>query len=162
MSESDATKTKYTHHYVNVRGLPLHYLDYGGDGETVVALHGLLQNAHAFDGIAPLLVPHVHLIALDLPGRGGSAWAPPSRYVLTQYLLDVGYFLSSIDASQYTLLGTSLGGWISRMYATAHPDRVTKLVLNDCAVGGNFAAAYKIVHRMSSGPAEFADINEAI
>jgi esterase len=161
MSESGAGTVKYADHFINVRGLQLHYVDYGGYGEVVLALHGLLQNAHAFDSIAPLLVPHVRLLALDLPGRGGSEWAPPGRYKLTQYLLDLGIFLTKLGVPRFALIGTSLGGWMARMYATAHPERVTRLVLNDCAVGANLAAAADTVRRMVRGPAEFASIAEA-
>jgi len=161
MSESGAGTVKYADHYLNIRGLRLHYVDYGGQGDVVVALHGLLQNAHAFDGVAPLLVPHVRLLALDLPGRGGSEWAAPSRYTLTQYLLDLGIFLAKLGAPRFALIGTSLGGWMARMYATAHPQRVTRLVLNECAVGPDLLAACDIVWRMVRGPAEFASIAEA-
>src|SRR5262249_25568643 len=52
--------------YVNVGNLKLHHVDYGGTGEVVVALHGFIGTAQAFDHLAPLLVPHVRLIALDL------------------------------------------------------------------------------------------------
>ena len=48
----------------------------GGAVKTIIALHGLIQNARAFDAIVPALVPHVRLIALDLRGRGGSDWRP--------------------------------------------------------------------------------------
>ena len=161
MSESGAGTVKYADHYISVRGLRLHYVDYGGQGEVVLALHGLLQNAHAFDGIAPLLVPHVRLLALDLPGRGGSEWAPPSRYKLAQYLLDLGIFLRKLGAPRFALIGTSLGGWMARMYATAHPQVVTRLVLNDCALDANLPAACDAVRRMVRGPAEFASIAEA-
>ena len=152
----------YTDGYVDVRGLRLHYLDYGGNGETVVALHGLLQNAHAFDAIAPVLVPHVHLIALNLPGRGDSEWAPASRYCLPQYMLDLRSFLTKLGAPQYALIGTSLGGWMARTYAIAHPERVFRLVLNDCASSADVYAVYRTVKRMAEAPREFPTIRAAV
>lgn len=152
----------YADGYVNVRGLRLHYLDYGGSGETVVALHGLLQNAHAFNAIAPVLVPHVHLIALNLPGRGRSDWAPASRYSLPQYVLDLRSFLMKLGAPRYALIGTSLGGWMARTYAMAHPERISRLVLNDCASDADFSAVYRTVKRMAEAPAEFSTIREAV
>jgi pimeloyl-ACP methyl ester carboxylesterase len=161
MNRFRESRAKYTDRYINVRGLRLHYVDYGGSGELVLALHGLLQNAHAFDGIAPLLVPHVHLIALDLPGRGGSEWASPSRYLLMQYLLDLRSFLNSLGLQRCSFIGTSLGGWMARMYAISHPHQVTRLVLNDCAVGANLAAASDLVMRMADASAEFTSIEEA-
>lgn len=155
------SRAQYTDRFINVRGLRLHYVDYGGKGELVLALHGLLQNAHAFDGIAPLLVPHVHLIAIDLPGRGGSEWASPGRYTLMQYLLDLRSFLNGLGLRRCSFIGTSLGGWMARMYAISHPHQVTRLVLNDCAVGANLAAASDAVIRMTNASAEFTSIEEA-
>ena len=43
-------KVAYRDGYVKLRGRNVHYVDYGGAGEIVVALHGYVQNAHAFDG----------------------------------------------------------------------------------------------------------------
>jgi len=154
--------TSYIDCYFNARGLRLHYLDYGGNGQTVVALHGLLQNAHAFNAIAPVLVPHVHLLAFNLPGRGDSDWAPADRYCLPQYMLDLRSFLAELRATQYALIGTSLGGWMARTYAMAHPERVSRLVLNDCASDADLLAIYRTVKRMAEAPAEFATISEAI
>jgi len=66
-----ATRVGYSEGCVQLPDMRLHYVDYGGSGKTLVALHGLVQNAHAFQAIAPLLVPHVRLIALDMRGRSG-------------------------------------------------------------------------------------------
>src|SRR6516165_7521217 len=71
--------------YVTLPGMRLHYVDYGGHGEPLVALHGFVQNARAFDAIAPLLVPHVRLLALDVRGRGDSDWGPPDGYRWSHY-----------------------------------------------------------------------------
>ena len=63
--------------YVALADVRLHYVDYGGTGDPVLALHGLVQNAHAFDAIAPVLVPRRRLIAHDMRGRGRSSWGAP-------------------------------------------------------------------------------------
>ena len=46
------------------------------DGVPVLALHGWLDNAASFDALAPQL-PETRLVALDLPGHGGSEPRPP-------------------------------------------------------------------------------------
>jgi pimeloyl-ACP methyl ester carboxylesterase len=152
----------YTDGYATVSGLRLHYVDYGGHGETLIALPGLIQSARAFDSIAPLLVPHVHLIALDFRGRGQSDWGPAERYRIDQYLKDLKGFVAALGLGRIALIGTSLGGFVARLYATAHPDRVTRLVLNDCAIGGNLAGVYQVSTRPSHAPAEFAHIDDAV
>ena len=47
-----------------------------------VALHGWLDNAGSFDGVAPLVVsscPSQSVICLDYPGHGLSSHLPPGQ-----------------------------------------------------------------------------------
>ena len=148
--------------FVQIRGLCTRYVDYGGEGEVVLALPGLIQTARAFDSIAPLLVPGIHLIALDFRGRGGTQWGIPESYRLDQYLKDVREFINLMQFRSIGLIGTSLGGFIARMYATAYPARVSKLVLNDCAIGGNVTGMLRVGARPSTAPEEFATLDDAI
>lgn len=152
----------YSDGYADVRGIRLHYVDYGGDGEVLVALPGLRQNARAFDAIAPILVPHVHLIALDLRGRGESAWGPPEQYGWRHYMVDLQGVLSALDLTRYALIGTSLGGLLALMQAIVHPDRVTRLVLNDVALSLNFGGLLMGLEHNARTPPVFASIGEAI
>jgi esterase len=155
-------KLTYIDRYVTVRGLRLHYVDYGGGGPVVVAVPGLIQNAHAFDAIAPLLCPRFHLLALDLPGRGESDWAPANAYQVGEYLMDLKAFVTALNLRRIALVGTSLGAVVARLYATAHPFRVTRLVLNDCVIGGNLDGVFQVSTRSLRAPQEFADFSEAL
>ena len=148
--------------YVVVRGLRHHYVDYGGAGEVIIALPGLVQTARAFDSVAPLLVPHVRLIALDFRGRGETEWGPPERYRFDQYLKDVREFINLLGFDKVGFIGTSLGGFVARMFATAYPARVTRLILNDCAIGGNVAGMLRVGARPATAPEEFASLREAV
>jgi pimeloyl-ACP methyl ester carboxylesterase len=152
----------YQDGFVTVSGLRLHYVDYGGQGETVVALPGLIQSAHAYDSIAPLLAPHFRFLALDFRGRGASDWGPPERYRIDQYLRDLKGFLAALNLERMALIGTSLGGFVARLFATAYPARVTRLVLNDCAIGGALSGVCRVSARPSHAPQEFASIDEAV
>jgi len=149
---SGAIATGYRDGYIHVRGQRLHYVDYGGDGEALVGLHGLIQNAHAFDAIAPILVPHVHLFSFDLRGRGDSDWGPPERYTWKYYMADLVGLLAELGLSRFALIGSSLGGLLALMYGIAHPDRVTRLVLNDIALDMNFAGLLRATGRYAYVP----------
>ena len=102
----------------------IHYVDYGGEGEVVVALHGYGQNAHAFDGLAEALVPHVRLLAMDVRGRGDSFRGPRDSYRMNYYLQDLRQFLEALNLSKFALIGSSMGGTLGLLYAMAHPPRL--------------------------------------
>jgi len=155
-------KIEYRDGYVALLGRRLHYLDYGGAGEIVVALHGYVQNAHAFDGVAAALVPHRHLLALDIRGRGRSDWGPPECYRMNYYLQDLRDFFSVLGLSRFALIGTSMGGTLALLYAIAHPLEVTRLVLNDVTANTNRAAVVRTSLKFGFAPLEFASILDAI
>ena len=45
-------------------------------GQPCLLLHGWLDNAGTWSALAPLLPPHLHLVALELPGHGLSDHLP--------------------------------------------------------------------------------------
>ena len=148
--------------YVTLDDVRLHYLDYGGTGEPVVALHGLVQNAHAFDAIAPVLVPGRRLLALDLRGRGASDWGVPDSYRWSYYLRDLHQMLGTLGISRYALIGTSMGGTVAMLHAMARPGQVTALVMNDSSLGVNRAGMVRAAKRIGGAPATFASMSHAL
>ena len=58
-------------HTINTNNINLHYLHYEGDQPTIILMHGLTANAHAFDGLmAEGLGAAFHVLSIDLRGRG--------------------------------------------------------------------------------------------
>jgi pimeloyl-ACP methyl ester carboxylesterase len=97
--------------------------------ESVLALHGWLDNAASFDALAPLL-PEVDLVALDLPGHGRSAHKPPGAwYHYVDYFDAVLQAADALGFRRFTLLGHSLGGAIGSVLAAIAPERVAALWL---------------------------------
>src|SRR5215472_1883560 len=113
-------------------GVRLHYLDFGGKGKPVlVCIHGLTGNAHNFDALASHLSARYRVLSLDVRGRGDSAWGAPLDYNPQVYVSDLKEFLDALGIQRVNLLGTSMGGIISMMYAGGYPETVERLVLND-------------------------------
>jgi pimeloyl-ACP methyl ester carboxylesterase len=99
-------------------------------GQTpVLALHGWLDNAATFDGLAPQLSPRP-FVALDLPGHGESDHLPAvSSYLFIEYVAAVHAVLEALGWKSVTLLGHSLGAGVAATYAGTFPDTVSRLVL---------------------------------
>lgn len=96
---------------------------------TVLLLHGAASNALAWTGDIEPLAHTLRVCALDLPGEVGRSdpnrppWVGPA-YV--EWMEDV---LEALGVEQAALVGISQGGWAALKFATAQPQRVSRLVL---------------------------------
>ena len=118
--------------FISANGLKLHYLDFGNPSKPpLVCIHGLSGNAHNFDGLAPHLMNDHHVMSIDVRGRGDSQWGPPGEYTPPVYVSDLALMLDALELDRVTLIGTSMGGIISMIFAGGYPQRVERLVLND-------------------------------
>lgn len=103
----------------------------GSPGPPLVLVHGLGNDAGVWAQSVPALMKDHRLIVVDLPGHGGSA---PTQGPLS--IADEVAGLEALLAAQPgspppVLIGNSLGGWVSLLYAERHPERVSRLVLVD-------------------------------
>ena len=115
-------------HTIEVNGTRLHYQEYGTAGHRpMLCVHGGQAHSHWFDFVAPGFTPDHHVYAHDLRGHGDSAWADPSTYMFETHAADINAFLEKLDLKDVVLIGHSMGGMISLMYAAAYPGRISKL-----------------------------------
>jgi pimeloyl-ACP methyl ester carboxylesterase len=122
-------------------GLPLHARDYapmgvhGGDvtGLPVICIPGLTRNARDFEDLAPRIAARGRrVLAVDLRGRGLSAWDPqPLNYHPGTYAGDIVSLLAATGIDRAVFIGTSLGGLITLMLAAFRPEAIAAAVLND-------------------------------
>jgi pimeloyl-ACP methyl ester carboxylesterase len=98
------------------------------------------------------------MIALDVRGRGDSAWGPPGDYNATVYTSDLALLIDALGLARVALIGTSMGGSIAMMYAGGYPDRVERLVLNDIGPEIDSAGVARITDYMTAAPATFASL----
>lgn len=142
-------------------GLKLHYLDFGGEGKpALVCIHGLTGNAHNFDALASHLTPRYRVLALDVRGRGDSAWGPAMDYGPQTYVSDLKDFLDGLGIKRVSLIGTSMGGVISMMFAGGYPETVEHLVLNDIGPDIDPAGLMRIIAYVGQAPERFKDMAE--
>ncbi|MFZ3566515.1 alpha/beta fold hydrolase [Streptomyces sp. BH097] len=112
-----------------VDGRRLSYLDFGGPGAPLLALHGHYNEASAFASLAEALTPQWRVIALDQRGHGESDRA--RSYERDDYVADLAAFHRHLDTGPAAVLGHSLGGVNAYQYAARHADRVSALVVED-------------------------------
>ncbi|GAA4216710.1 alpha/beta fold hydrolase [Actinocatenispora rupis] len=107
-------------------GRRLSYLDFGGTGRPLVALHGHLSEGATFADLARQLGPEWRVIAPDQRGQGESDRA--GEYTREGYLADLEAFLDQLGLDRVALLGHSLGAINAYQFAARHPGRVSALV----------------------------------
>lgn len=101
----------------------------GGKGETLLFIHGFKGEKFSWYSYLKKLRPHFHVIAIDLPGHGGSSYDPNHSHDMFCYAKDVDQFIEQKGLKQFHLLGTSMGGGIAVIYASTHAEKVKSLIL---------------------------------
>lgn len=109
-----------------------------GSGPPLVLLHGFASSVYTWSEVLPALAARHDVVALDLPGFGGTETRP----TLTAQDLArvVPAVADGLGLGRYDLVGHSLGGAVAAVTAASHPQRVGRLVLVDAA-GFNLSAA---------------------
>lgn len=151
--------------FVEVNGLRLHHLDWGGAGRTpVVLLHGIRLHAHCWGDFARRYRGDYRVLALDARGHGDSAWSPEGDYHLHTYYEDLCGVLEACGLERVMLIGHSLGARTAMLYAHLHPERVEKLVLVDMGAGLPNPISRQDFSRITETPPpqDFASHEEAI
>ncbi len=118
--------------FLQIEAINLHYRDQG-QGPAIVALHGICDSLHTWDGWYEVLKDDFRFIRLDLPGFGLTGMVPDPYYSPEKYSKILEKFLAVLDVETFVLVGNSLGGFFSWKFALEHQERVKKLILIDPA-----------------------------
>lgn len=105
--------------------------DEGGQGPTIVLLHGYGGNRNVWLKTAKQLTAHFHVIIPDLPGFGDSSRRVDAKYGIDAQARRLYAFVHTLDLRAFTLVGHSMGGAIAGVYASEHPQTISGLVLID-------------------------------
>ena len=122
-------------HFVEVRGLKIHYLEWGKpNGEPLILIHGWRDHAQSWNYLVDALRDKtgrpLWIIAPDCRGHGDSGWVGAGGYYyFPDYVHDLDCVINSLKVPAVTLVGHSMGGTISFIYTGTFPRQVRKLVL---------------------------------
>jgi pimeloyl-ACP methyl ester carboxylesterase len=121
---------------IAVFGQAIHYWDVGS-GPVVVLVHGLGSRKEDWLPVLEPLAQKYRLLVPDQIGFGKSD-KPLLDYTVQTYVDFLNEFLRQLKVEKASLVGESLGGWISALYAVeladgAHLIALDKLVLVDAA-----------------------------
>ena len=130
---------------VSVLGKTMAYVDSGGDGDTIVFLHGNITSSYMWRNIIPHVQPHARCIAIDNIGQGDSDKldAPgPGSYRLAEHQRYVDGFMDALGLRQnITLMMHDWGAQLGLTWARHHEDAI-KAIAYTQGVMGNFGWDY--------------------
>jgi pimeloyl-ACP methyl ester carboxylesterase len=114
----------------------LDYVDTGGDGRTVVLLHGLLMDTSLWDGVLTDLAADHRCVAPTLP-LGAHRHPMSGDLSLPAIARLVEEFLDRLDLHDVTLVGNDTGGALVQLVLAGKPERVGRAVLISCEAFDN-------------------------
>jgi pimeloyl-ACP methyl ester carboxylesterase len=121
--------------FIDVAGVRLQYLDWGGSGEPIILVPGGCETPYVFDDLARLLAAHARVLALTPRGCGRSGLATDG-YAIDHQILELIGFMDALSLERATFGGHSSGGGKVVRLARLFPSRVRRLVAFDIGYRG--------------------------
>jgi pimeloyl-ACP methyl ester carboxylesterase len=114
---------------ITINGVNIDYRE-SGDGPPVIFIHAFPLNQTMWDDQIAALKNHCRAITIDLRGFGNSdvTDAPCS---MDQMAADVRALMAALDIERATLVGLSMGGYVSFAFYRNYPDAVRAIVFAD-------------------------------
>lgn len=114
-----------------VDGVRLAYAEGPDNGEPLLLIHGQGSRWQDYMKVLPELAREHHVFAVDVPGHGASGRLDPRRYT-NVFVGDVlADFVEQVIGEPALVSGHSSGGLLALRIASAHPELVRGLLLED-------------------------------
>ena len=158
------TSTSAQSRFIDRDDLKLHHLDWGNHGKhPIVLVHGSRLHAHVWNDFSRRFSDRYNVIALDQRGHGDSAWGPQDGYQMENFYQDLRAVVEARELSRFTLIGHSLGGRVSMLFAHRHPELLERLVLVDITPGRPAVVARgEVSDEDRTAPGEFDSSEDAL
>ncbi len=126
------SKAGLTRKEVKIDDQTIVYLE-GGQGPTILLLHGYTGNKDNWIRFAPYLTKAYHVVIPDVPGYGESSKAAEASYDLSSQISRLHRFTQAIDLKKFNIVGNSMGGFFAGIYTVRFPDQILSLGLFNSA-----------------------------
>jgi len=103
------------------------------DGDTIVMIHGFGANKDNWTRLAHELSDDFNIYAIDLPGHGESSKPLDIGYHFDEQTRRLNRILEELDLGRFHMMGNSMGGAITALYAAYYPEQIRSAVLFDPA-----------------------------
>ena len=115
--------------WINAGGVRTRYVE-AGDREkpTVIMLHGIAGSLENFVANIGYLSENYHVLAYDMVGTGLSD-KPDHAYEMPHYVQHLLDFMNAKGVSKTSLVGLSLGSWVTMSFVAKYPEKIEKVVL---------------------------------
>ncbi|GJQ82507.1 hypothetical protein Trydic_g14493 [Trypoxylus dichotomus] len=98
----------------------------------MLVIHGVLDNAGAFDNLIPYLPQNFYYICVDLPSHGKSSNFPLTLPIHTiDFVVPIRIVADFFKREKYIAMGHSLGGQLFMFFAQLYPETISKVILLD-------------------------------
>jgi len=115
--------------FVNVNGVRLHTLDWGGEGAPIVILHATGFLGRIYRPLAEPLRAIGHVYSYDQRGHGDSSTPPDGDYSWDATMRDLEGFITALGWSGVRAVGHSAGATAIGSLACERPDLISRAVL---------------------------------
>lgn len=117
-----------------VNGIQLHYVR-GGTGPAVILLHGFPQDWYAYHKVMPQLAKKFTVVAVDLPGIGGST-GKPGGYDAADAADDIDQLKEQLHLERVYVVGHDIGAIVAYAFLRRHPDAARGVMILDAPLPG--------------------------
>jgi pimeloyl-ACP methyl ester carboxylesterase len=119
--------------WVRANGVKTHYVEAGGNGPAIVALHGGGHGSSGMSGMSLLMrelaSDYVILAPDSIGGYGETDVSAPMPLGLLNRVDHTRDFVDALCLDQFVIMGNSQGAWAAAQYAALYPHRVSKIIL---------------------------------
>ena len=129
--ESEATKLGLRLKTTPVDSISWSYWenDLKGQKPTLVLIHGFGASKATWLALAKYIANDFHLVIPDLPGHGDSSFDLSQTYSLDTQTGQFNAFAEALGLEHFHLMGNSMGGGITGLYAGTYPDKLLSAIL---------------------------------